>query len=50
MHNRFPFIIPCCGYIFQPSGPSSGNTGAVSEAKLYVKVYIELHFKYIKLH
>jgi hypothetical protein len=34
------FVATCFG----PSGPSSGHTGAVSEAKLYVK----LQLKYIK--
>jgi hypothetical protein len=42
-HTSLLFIILFFGYIFWLSGPSSGHTGAASEAGNYAISQLELH-------
>jgi hypothetical protein len=47
-HNTFLLLHYFVATCFGPSGPSSGHTGAMSEAKLYVKLQLKIHK--IELH
>jgi hypothetical protein len=47
-HNTFLLLNYFVTACFGPSGPSSGHTGAMSEAKLFVKLQLKIHK--IELH